>query len=96
MSAVAEATTVWRRSDASLTRVTLRVVLLTTAPSDEVHRLEGAAQFVWLELEHPSTDKQLVRKVAARLGTGVTEVRTFVLTARHMLVEIGAIVGSDD
>jgi len=96
MSAVAEATTVWRRSDTTLTRVTSRSALLMMSPSDEMHRLEGAALFVWLELEHPATDEQLVRNVAAGLGTAPADVRAFVLSARRTLVEIGAIVGSDD
>lgn len=96
MSAVAEATTVWRRSDTALTRLTSRSVLVMTSPSDEMHRLEGTALFVWLELENPATDEQLVRNVAAGLGVGVAEVRTFVLSARQTLVEIGAIMGSDD
>ena len=96
MSEVAEATTVWRRNDTVLTRFTSRSVLLMASQNDEMHRLEGAALFVWLELERPATDEQLVRSVAARIGVDGAEVQTFVLTARQTLAEIDAIVGSDD
>ncbi|HEV7524748.1 MAG TPA: hypothetical protein VGP92_07275 [Acidimicrobiia bacterium] len=96
MSAVAEPTTVWRRNDTALTRLTSRSVLLTTAQSDEMHRLEGTAMFVWLELETPATDEQLVGGVAAGIGVEGDDVRGFVLAARRTLVEIGAIVESDD
>ncbi len=96
MAAVAGATTVWRRSETALARVTPRSVLLMTSPHDETLRIEGSAVVVWSQLKQPATDAQLVRKVAARLAVAPAEVETFVLAALETLAETGAIVGSDD
>jgi len=96
MAGVAAATTVWRRSKSALARVTPRSVVFTTLRDNETLRLEGAAVLVWLELEQPATDEILVHRVADRLAADPAEVRNLALAARRELVEIGALVESDD
>ena len=81
----------WRRRDTSLTRRTPRAVLIFPEHAEEPLRLDGPAAAVWDELAAPRTDRELVDRVAVRIGSTAEDIGGDVITTRTALALIGAV-----
>jgi hypothetical protein len=94
MPGVADATTVWRHTEGTLSRSTPRSVIVLPTSQTEPLVLEGAAAIVWRALLEPATDEQLVVRVARTVGRDADDVGDDVRATRAALAEAGVIVGT--
>jgi hypothetical protein len=94
MPGVADATTVWRHTEGTLSRSTPRSVIVLPTSQSEPLVLEGAAAIVWRELCEPASDEQLVVRVARAVGREADDLGNDVRAARAALADTGVIVGT--
>ncbi len=94
VSQLAGIATVWQRESHVLWRETPKSVLVLTHRANEPLRLEGAVMFVWMALECPATDAELIAWVAACVALPTALVECDVVAAREALCTCGAIVES--
>jgi hypothetical protein len=94
MPGVADATTVWRHTEGTLSRSTPRSVIVLPASRSEPLVLEGAAAIVWRALCEPASDQQLVARIARAVGHEAGEVGDEVRATCAALADAGVIVGT--
>jgi hypothetical protein len=95
MSAVAGRTTTWRRNPRALARHAPGCVIVAGIGPETPLKLEGAAAFIWLVLDRPASEHDLIAAIAVAAESSSEAVESDVVAAVADLSALGVIEAAD-